>query len=117
MSKLCMLQNYRVMRRFCNLFYGSHHIVFRRVYRAQTCLLTVIKEIIQWFNCNQPLFQYDEYIFSSYIMRFDEVLQHLCGLFNESNYYVMNPLSYSLVCRSVNCFTFFREAMFQFCST
>ena len=78
---------------------------------------TVLKEIIQWFNYIKPLFQYDEYIFWSYFMRLDEVFQHLCGLWNESNYYVMNPLSYLLVCRSVNCFTFIREDTFKFCST
>ena len=69
---------------------------------------TVLKEIIQWFDCMKLLFQHDEYIFWSYLMHFDEVFQHLCGLLNESNYYIMNPLSYLPVCHSVKCFAFFR---------
>ena len=78
---------------------------------------TVVNEIIQWFNCIQLLFQHDEFIFWSYFMHFDEVFQNLCGLLNKSNYYVMKPLPYLLVCRSVKCFTLFREDTFQFCST
>ena len=63
---------------------------------------TYIKDIIQWFNNIKSLFKYDEYIFWSYLRRFDEVFQHLWGLLNESNYYVTNPLSYLYVCRFVN---------------